>query len=818
MFKIPELLAPAGGMEQLRAAAENGADAVYLGGKLFNARVNAANFSDAEMQAAIAYARIRGLRLYVTMNTLLRDGELTAALEYAAFLYNAGADALIIQDLGFAALVKRHIPDFPLHLSTQGSIYNPEGVRAAQRLGFRRVVVAREMTLGEIREATGRRKGVPDREGPAEDLPEIEVFVHGALCVCYSGQCQMSREIGGRSGNRGACAQPCRLPYSVCCAKAGRNDGADVSPRTVADSCFALSPKDLCALEHLGTLAEAGVAALKIEGRMKAPEYVAVVTGVYRKYLDRYAKYGRYEVEAADRKDLAQIFNRGGFTGGYLFGNPGTELMSRELSKHQGVWIGQVAGGPREKAAGAQGSRQRGLVALRLEDSLSIGDGVEIRSAALPGNRVTFMTRGGKKVDSAGKGELVVVGYIDGAASPGDKVYKISDKALLERARASYEAKSGAAQKALRKTGLSFRFIAVPDRPVSLSAACEDGTEVTKTLEEAAEQALTKALTYEIVEAQLGKTGSAPFRMTALSAEIGEGVWVSLSKINELRRAVLEEMEVKRAASGRTPVRIDGSRRFGTGGGLNPTPTQNPNPSPNSSPNSSSNPIQIPASRPEEIFLYLYRARGESRANPCAARIYVPYEAMLDGAYRDEPGAVPILPGITKGRHDAQIRERFDEILALSRNGIAVGNPGWIEPFAAAGAKVIGDYGLNLFNSMDFQIAAELGVREAVISHEAAPEDILEMDFHGVTPEVVIKGRIPLMTSEHDFRGDLELSEEQDAACTYFLKDRKGQLYPLLTDALDRRSTILSYRETDLSAWKGALMGRGICRFRIYLE
>ena len=201
MFRIPELLAPAGGMAQLRAAVENGADAVYMGGKLFNARINAANFTDDEMKEAIAYARLKGVRLYVTMNTLIKDSELAAALDYAAFLYDEGADALIIQDLGFAELVKRYIPDLPLHLSTQGTVYNIEGARAAKRLGFSRVIVAREMTLEEIREIAGR-----DRS--EEELPEIEVFVHGALCICYSGQCQMSREIGGRSGKRGECAQP----------------------------------------------------------------------------------------------------------------------------------------------------------------------------------------------------------------------------------------------------------------------------------------------------------------------------------------------------------------------------------------------------------------------------------------------------------------------------------------------------------------------------------------------------------------------------------------------------------------------------------
>lgn len=833
MFRIPELLAPAGGMTQLRAAAENGADAVYMGGKLFNARINAANFTDSEMKEAIAYARLKGVRLYVTMNTLIKDSELAAALEYAAFLYNEGADALIIQDLGFAGLVKRYIPDFQLHLSTQGTVYNIEGVRTAKKLGFSRVVAAREMTLEEIREITGwkqrRQNGVAGEKAPggdmaaceglsAEELPEIEVFVHGALCICYSGQCQMSREIGGRSGNRGECAQPCRLPYSVY-----REEKGDPLPREAAGPCYALSPKDLCAVEHLGPLAEAGVSSLKIEGRMKSPEYVAVVTGIYRKYLDLYAKYGQYKVEPSDLKDLSQIFSRGGSTEGYLSGNPGKNLMSRDLSKHQGIYIGKVisssplnasgrtndrknpGGADGGKSAGAPGSksgktgnRQRGLITVQVADKLSVGDGVEIRNRELPGNLVTFMMRNGNKADSAGKGDFVTLGYIDGMVSPGDKVYKISDKALMERARTSYEAKSGSAEKASRKLGVVFHFTAGLNRPVSLSAAVEGGASVTKALAEPAEKALTKALTLEAVEAQLSKTGGTPFRMTECTAEIEEGVSVPLSRINELRRAALEELEALGRQSGRIPVRIvEPPVEIACRSGASAL-------------------ISESMSHEEEMFLYLYRADREEPVNSSFSRIYVPYDAMLAGFYRDDARAVPVIPGITKGLHDAYIRENFDKILTIARNGIAVGNIGWIDPFVSSGVNVIGDFGLNLFNSMDFLLAKRLGVREAVLSHEVEPEDILKMDFRGVIPEVILKGRIPLMTSEHCLDEDLDHPKNEDAG-SYFLKDRKGQFYPVLTDTSNRRSIILSYKETDLSGWKDALKKAGVRRFRVYV-
>jgi putative protease len=300
-MKLPELLSPAGDMESLRAAVENGADAVYMGGRNFNARRNAANFCDEEFVEAMRYAHARGVNIYITMNTLVSDAEMPEAVAAAGLAYEAGADALIVQDLGFASVLRKHIPDLPLHLSTQGTVYSAEGVRALAPMGFARVILARELSFSEIEKAV---RG---------SMTPVEVFAHGALCVCYSGQCLMSSMIGCRSGNRGLCAQPCRLPY-----KLGGAQG------------YLLSPKDLCTLGLLPELAGRGVAALKIEGRMKSPEYVAAVTRVYRKYLDLIAAGGEYRVDAADLQDLLLAFDRGGFTEGYLRGGPGAALIARK--------------------------------------------------------------------------------------------------------------------------------------------------------------------------------------------------------------------------------------------------------------------------------------------------------------------------------------------------------------------------------------------------------------------------------------------------------------------------------------------------------
>ena len=251
-MKRCELLIPAGGKKQFIAAVENGADAVYVGGRDFNARINAENFSVEELEKAVDYGHLKGVKTYVTMNTLLDDEQLEPALLKAAQYYNIGVDGIIIQDMGLGLLIKENVPKLPIHLSTQAGTYDAEGVEAAAGLGYERVVLARELSLEEIKRAV--KTGI-----------EIEVFIHGALCMCYSGQCQLSRYIGGRSGNKGACAQPCRLPYT------GMNNHN-------YQQTYPLSPKDLCLIEDIGALAEAGVASLKVEGRMKSPEYVAIVT------------------------------------------------------------------------------------------------------------------------------------------------------------------------------------------------------------------------------------------------------------------------------------------------------------------------------------------------------------------------------------------------------------------------------------------------------------------------------------------------------------------------------------------------------------
>lgn len=289
MSKI-ELLSPVGDFECLKSAVQNGADAVYFGANEFNARMNGKNFNKDKLVQAIKYAKLRGVKTHLTLNILIKNNEFEDALELVEFAYKAGIDAIIVQDLGLAKKVMELFPDLEVHSSTQMTIYNLDGARQIEELGFERCVLARELSIKEI-ENICKNTNI-----------EIEVFIHGALCICYSGQCLMSSLIGGRSGNRGKCAGTCRLPYTLLNNEKEEKKG------------YLLSSKDVCTLDIIPELINAGVKSFKIEGRMKSPEYVGVVTSIYKKYIDLAEGGKEYIVDEQDREKLMQVFNRGGFS------------------------------------------------------------------------------------------------------------------------------------------------------------------------------------------------------------------------------------------------------------------------------------------------------------------------------------------------------------------------------------------------------------------------------------------------------------------------------------------------------------------------
>ena len=673
---LPELLSPVGGRAQLEAAVNHGADAVYMGGSLFNARINAENFTDEALKEAIDYAHERGVKVYITFNTLIRDSELERAFRYACRLYEMGADALILQDMGLARLVRRYLPDFPMHLSTQGTVYNVHALDLVKQLGFKRVVPARELTIEEI-------SAMSDKAHEGTPL-EIEVFVHGALCMCYSGQCQMSRAFGGggRSGNRGLCAQPCRLLYTDDWGRKG----------------YFLSPKDLCALELIPQLIEAGVDSFKIEGRLKSPEYVAVVTAVYRKYLDLYEQMTREvdrgsigrtisadewkrAIDPADKRKLSQIFNRGGFTTGYLEGNPGQKLLSGESPKNQGIYLGTVAAVSPVKGKGSKPGRDKVFadVSLRSGEGISQGDGVEIRNReTITGSSVVTY------VEQLADGALRIGDFSRGV-SAGDRVYKVTDKALKEEALAVSD----------KTLSVSMRLTAHVGQAPELELRCV-GDSVKTCADFTAEKALRKPTDAAKIRSQLMKLGGTCFRAdeTDIEVEADPDIMIPASALNQLRRQAAEELtgilrgKVRAARSPLTEDDIEGvvkAEQLGS---------------------------------EEEIHRV---------ANTSA------------------DAALPYILNVSKGELDKQIEEDFDAMVREVREtGILIGNLGWIKQFADAGVQVYGDYGLNVYNGQSVKAYEELGVRVLRLSHE--------MSSGGAVSDERFGGRVPLMITEHPFR------------------------------------------------------------------
>ena len=688
-MKKCELLVPAGGEAQFIAAVENGADAIYIGGKRFNARINAANFSDDEIRKAVAFAHKRGVLVYVTMNTLIKDEEMQDALEYAAFLYEAGVDALIIQDVGLGMLLRENLPDFPLHLSTQGSVYDLRGVETAFRMGYERVVLARELSMDEIKFICENTE------------TEIEVFVHGALCICYSGQCQMSRIFGGRSGNRGQCAQPCRLPY-----KSFDEDG-----RLIDDFKYPLSPKDLCMIDHIGELAEAGVASLKIEGRMKNPEYVAIVTSIYRKYLDLYYEKGNYTVKAEDREALEQIFNRGGFTEGYYEGNPEEQLMAGNIPKHRGIKIGKVI----KKIQGTS------LIDVKLYEPLSIGDGVEIQGKNITGNIVTYY----KEL----KGGITRIGDIKGEVSHGDLLYRITRKSQLEEAGKTFRNKTYDEGKYVRKTGVNLTFQCDEEGCTSLKISNPSLNRevcVTGDCFPYDPEGVTDA---QRIEKALRKTGNTPFRAEEINCKDIKGRIIPISSINDMRRRGLTQLE-ESFEGGRETVPVPEYLR-----------------------------AEVPSEDAQlEFVFYTWESFRDFSMNEELASLDVDKVALLPvveyekhyGEIDRNRAVIPYVSNIAKGREADFIEEHFQSICEHCRErGVYVGNLSWILPFREEGVPVYGDSGLNVYNHFSEEAYAMLGVKSCAGSLEGTEEGM---------------GNLPLMISEHSPEGNWLLDRKKKKA------------------------------------------------------
>ena len=469
----PELLAPAGQWDSLVAAVQNGADAVYLGGKTLNARRGAGNFDADGLLRAADYLHERGKKLYVTVNTVVKQEELSHLEEIARELYDCAADAAIVQDFGVCALLSGMLPRLRLHASTQMAVHNAQGAAYLKKRGFERVVLAREMSLDEIGQCSAC--GI-----------ETEVFCHGALCVACSGQCLFSSLVGGRSGNRGQCAQPCRLPYTL-------SGAADASG-------YLLSPKDLMTAGFLDLLRGAGVASLKIEGRLKRPEYVAVVTRIYRSLLDG-GKFTR-----ADEEALKQIFNRGGFTDGYAVGIRDGDFISKERPSHYGVRVGECT----PKAA-------------LLEKDVSSADALALRTANGEDEPVRLSGRAGDSLPNP-------------AGKPGE-LYRMASEAQLSEAARSMQCEA-------QCVGVDAHMYVHTGENTRLTMT--DGIHTVSAQGEAAEKAQKSPLDTERLRAQLSKTGGTPYYIKNVSLDTDADAFMPISAVNTLRRECIDTLRAKR--------------------------------------------------------------------------------------------------------------------------------------------------------------------------------------------------------------------------------------------------------------------------------
>ena len=395
-----ELLSPVGDFECLKAAVQNGADCVYFGATSFSARASASNFNLENLSQAIEYAKLRGVRTNLTLNTLIKDEEFEDAYNLAKKAYEFGIDAIIVQDLGLGLKLIKDFPDLAIHASTQMSVHNLQGVLKLQELGFKRVVLARELSAQEI-EYICKNSNV-----------EIECFIHGALCICYSGQCLFSSMIGGRSGNRGKCAQPCRLPYTLI-----DKEGSKI------DNGYIISPKDLCGLEFIPFLIDAGVTSFKIEGRMKTPEYVAIVTKIYRKYIDLALSGNNFVIDDNDKKDLLQVFNRGLSSTGHLEKDANTNLIYKDKPNNMGLPLGIVQ----------NYNKNKGYITLKLKESIKVGDTISLENENGTYTISELMKDNSKKlenIDIGKNGQTIVIGRMKGNIKLGDKVFKMSSREL----------------------------------------------------------------------------------------------------------------------------------------------------------------------------------------------------------------------------------------------------------------------------------------------------------------------------------------------------------------------------------------------------
>ncbi len=751
----PELLSPAGDFECLKAAVQNGADSIYLGSNLFSARASAKNFDDNELQKAIEYCKLRGVKTHLTLNILIKDNEFEEAFNLAKKAYEYGIDAIIVQDFGLAKALIKAFPDLPIHGSTQMSIHNLQGALELQELGFKRVVLSRELSIEEIEYITNNC-----------DI-EIECFIHGALCISYSGQCLFSSIIGGRSGNRGTCAQGCRLPYELI-----ENDNK------ILDKGYLLSPRDMCSLEYLSRLISCGVKCFKIEGRMKNPEYVATVTKIYRKYIDLYFSEKNYKIDAQDKKNLMQVFNRGNFSAGHLNSKSNTNLIFSEKPNNMGLFLGHIA----------KFNQSKGLITLNLNEPLEIGDTISTENESGT-YTISELIKNKQNVKSANIDDFVTIGRMKGKIKVGDKVFKMSSKKLNIESLSSFENDIQT-----KKIPLNCEIKVIKNTPISIhiSSACD--LEIYRKLDIYCEidtiptDSINHPLEKEKIVSQISKTTNTPYYFKNIKVKLDENTFLpNIKSLNDLRRTALSLVEdfaknkIRRTSSSNLkPIN------------LNHTKTNN------------------------TISMLLNELDTNKDYSKLSGldNIYIPLKYFTNKKYEKTIKTLSsnfniyiYLPTIIKTNYinllSSKIENTIDQYKIKGFVLSNISNFRFLKSFNSKDFNFVANYTFNIFNKYTIKELLDLGINTFTISPELNKECINELT-NNANHEIICYGRAPLMNMNYCPLGKSNRCYPGcDMKCKtsnkYYLKDRMNFMFPIIPDNIQTVSTLYNSKITSIS-------------------
>ncbi|MBR3614598.1 MAG: U32 family peptidase [Clostridia bacterium] len=764
-MKNPELLSPVGDFECLKAAVQNGANAVYLGAASFSARAKATNFAGEELFEAIKYAKLRNVAVHLALNTLIKNEEFNDAVNLAVEAYNNGVDAIIIQDLGLAAYLRKYYPEIPIHGSTQMTVHNLEGVLQLEKLGFSRVVLSRELSIEEIkyiRENTNI---------------ELEVFIHGALCISYSGQCLLSSMIGGRSGNRGLCAQPCRLPYEL----------IEENEKTISlDKGYLMSPRDNFGMEYLPELIKMGINSFKIEGRMKTPTYVGVVTKHYRKYIDLILNNISLDDETlknmikenlnskneetllTDKEEITQVFNRGGFSTGHFKPTPNKELIFKDKPNNMGIYVGTIS----------HINENKGHLKLKLENTLSVGDRISINNESYT---VSELMIDNKNFETLEKGTLVKIGRMKGKISVGNKIYRIETAKLNKSILPTFKE-----DKNFRKVKLNGEIILKENTQVSFKVWSNEGfykdlkSEIT--LDVIPQTALNKPISKEKIIEQLSKTGNTEFEFENLNVIMDNNLFIQMSILNDLRRTAIEKLE--------NLVLEKYTRNLGKVDISLPSVFDNTF----KSVNSNYKPISLLLNILNPNFAYNNLSGIDKLYIPLNYFINPKFETILN-VLTATFNTYIYMPHILKDKKEQSIN--FENIVSkFNVKGFVISHISQLESISKFGLDLIANFNLNTYSNISIQNLANYNFSSFTSSVELEKDEINNLNRNAnLEQEVIVYGKIPVMTNGYCYLGKSNRCyKECDRKCEnnskFYLKDRMDFKFRIVPDNTSTLTTV----------------------------